>query len=98
MAGFSDLFGLVVTGAKDVLVAKESNKELAKQYENDALRASIKQAEQQRQRELSVTAQFQDYLNQNNQVFFKILNVLLVTVAGSLIGVIFMNLFKKGRG
>ena len=95
MASFSDILGAVITGVKDVAVARANAADNAAQYENAALRESVKQAEASRARELTIAQQFQTYLNQSNAGFMKILNVLLITVAGSLIGVIFINVMKK---
>lgn len=98
MSSWNTLFGGLISSATEVLVAKENAKANARQYEADALRASIVQAETARQRELALAAQFQQYLNDNNQIFVKVLNILLITVAVSLIGIIFFNLLKRRRG
>lgn len=98
MSAWNNLLGGIVSGATEIFVARENAKTNARQYENDALRASVSQAETARQRELALVSQFQQYMNENNQTIVKITNFLLVTVAAVLMGVIFYNVTKSRRG
>jgi len=90
MASGSDLFGLLITGARDVFVAKENNK--AVNYEVEEKRVALRAAEARTQAAQSAYQQAQDFFNSN---ITKTVNFLLATVAVGLIGVIGYNVIKR---
>lgn len=90
MASGSDLLGLLITGARDVFVAKESGKSV--NYEVEEKRAALRAAEQRTQAAQSAYQQAQDFFNSN---MTKAFNFLLATVAVGLLGVIGYNVFKR---
>lgn len=95
MSAINELLGSVITGLRDVAVAKYAGPSREQEYEIERQRAAVAQAEQQRQREIALLSQAQQFFNQQNATVVKITNILLITVAASLVGVIGYNMTRR---